>query len=72
MKIFKGLLKSEIKKIEKATGGKCTGYYTTNLIDSICFLTVECEIMNNDMTERLEDINLNVCLNDRRMSFTSR
>jgi len=72
MRKFEGLLKSEIKKIEKTTGGKCTGYYTNNLIDSIGFLSVECEIMNNDMTERLEDINLNVCLNDRRMSFTSK
>lgn len=73
MKQFNGLLKSEIAKAEKISGGKVTGY-SWDGEDSLRFVTVRCEICTGygSSSERLDDVILNVFMSDRRKSFASK
>ncbi len=74
MKKFESLLKSEIKKINKAaqmrdnTDSVITGYYY-GAPDEWGILTVTCEICSNNMETRMDDLTFIVLLNDRRRSF---
>lgn len=72
---FNGLLKSEIKKVEKCANDfldcndcKVTGY-SYGGIDELGFVSVTCEICHNYDTRSDCDINLNVFMPDRRRSF---
>lgn len=77
MKEFTGLLKSEIRKIEKfaqkrdSKDSQLTGYSYTQGTDELGFLTVTCEICSKGMTHREENVVLNVYMPDRRRSFVS-
>lgn len=77
MKKFDGLLRSEIKKVEKfaqkrdgkdsrLTGYGCCYHETEGAIG---FITVKCEICSNDMRDRERDVTLFVYVPDRRKSF---
>lgn len=76
-KEFKGLLRSEIKKVEKlankVTGFdncKITGYSTveSTMFDS-CWIDCKCEICR-DYEERVDiDIRISIPMFDRRMSW---
>lgn len=70
----KELLISEIKKAEKfaekrdGVKAEVTGYGTDWSID--CgFATVTCEVCTKETNERLDDVELNIYVKDRRRSF---
>lgn len=75
MKKFDGLLKSEIKKVEKFAqkrdikDSRLTGYGYHETEDMSGFITVECEICSNDTRDRERDVTLFVYVPDRRRSF---
>ena len=75
MKKFEGLLKSEIKKINKFAQkrdnkDRCiTGYGYNSNPDELGFIEITCEICSNNMEDREEDIIFEVCRADRRRSF---
>lgn len=75
---FEGLLRSEIKKVEKfaqkrdGKDSKLTGYGYHETEDAIGFITVKCEICSNDMRDRERDVILYVFVPDRRKSFISK
>lgn len=74
MKEFDSLLKSEIKKINKAaqkrdnTDSVITGY-SYNVVDEFGNLEVTCEICSNNMETRMDDLIFTVFMSDRRRSF---
>lgn len=78
MKKFKGLLRSEIKKVEKfaqkrdGKDSKLTGYGYHETEGAIGFIAVKCEICSNDMRDRERDVILYVFVPDRRKSFISK
>lgn len=78
MKKFDGLLKSEIKKVEKfaqkrdGKDSRLTGYGYHETKGAIGFITVECEICSNDMRDRERDVTIFVYAPDRRKSFVSK
>ena len=78
MKKFEGLLRSEIKKVNsyaRRRDGKdsqITGYCYNREPDELGIVRVKCEICSNDMTEREDDVFINVFMKDRRMSFVSK
>lgn len=74
------LLPSEIKKAERMsnknlgrTDCRVTGYgYKVSAeTTEIGFLDVKCEICVNDMSERVDDITLVVCLFDRHATWAT-
>lgn len=75
MKKFEGLLRSEIKKVEKfaqkrdGKDSRLTGYYYNETPDEFGFVTVKCEICSNDMRDRERDVTIFVYIPDRRRSF---
>ncbi len=75
MKKFKGLLRSEIKKVEKfaqkrdGKDSRLTGYGYHETEGANGFLAVKCEICSNDMRDRERDVTLFVYVPDRRRSF---
>ena len=78
MKGFDGLLRSEIKKVEKfaqkrdGKESRLTGYGYHETEGAIGFITVKCEICSNDMRDRERDVILYVFVPDRRKSFISK
>lgn len=74
MKKFESLLKSEIKKINKAaqqrdnTDSVITGY-SYGAVDEWGTITVTCEICSNNMNTRMDDLTFIVFMDDRRRSF---
>ena len=78
MKKFEGLLRSEIKKVEKfaqkrdSKDSRITGYSYHETEDAMGFITVKCEICSNDMRDRERDVILYVFVPDRRKSFISK
>lgn len=78
MKGFDGLLRSEIKKVEKFAqkrDGKdsaLTGYYYNETPDEFGFVTVKCEICSNNAKNRERDVILYVFVPNRRKSFVSK
>ena len=78
MKKFEGLLRSEIKKVEKfaqkrdSKDSRITGYSYHETEDAIGFITVKCAICSNDMRDRERDVILYVFVPDRRKSFISK
>ena len=74
MKKFESLLKSEIKKINKAAQMRdnadsvITGY-SYNAADEWGTITVTCEICSNNMETRMDDLTFIVFVDDRRRSF---
>ena len=78
MKKFDGLLRSEIKKVEKfaqkrdGKDSRLTGYGYHETEGAIGFITVKCEICSNDMRDRERDVILYVFVPDRRKSFISK
>lgn len=77
MKTFEGLLKSEIKKINKFVqkrdnkDSRITGYGYNSTPDELGFIEVKCEICSNNMNDREEDIIFEVFMPDRRRSFVA-
>ncbi len=75
MKNFEGLLKSEIKKINKFAQKRdkkdscITGYGYNSNPDELGFIEVTCEICSNGMSDREDDIIFEVFMPDRRRSF---
>lgn len=75
MKKFDGLLKSEIKRVEKfaqkrdGRDSRLTGYGYHETEGATGFITVRCEICSNDMRDRERDVTLFVYIPDRRRSF---
>lgn len=75
MKKIDGLLKGEIRKIEKFAqkrdGGNpwLAGYYYNETPDEFGFVTVKCEICSNDIGDRARDVTLFIYVPDRRKSF---
>ena len=75
MKKFENLLKSEIKKINKAvqkrdnTDSVITGYSCSMCADELGFIEVTCEICSNNMETRMDDLIFMVFMTDRRRSF---
>lgn len=78
MKKFEGLLKSEIKRIEKFAqkrdkkDSRLTGYGYHETEGARDYITVKCEICSNDMQDRERDVILYVFVPDRRRSFISK
>ena len=78
MKKFEGLLRSEIKKVEKfaqkrdSKDSRITGYSYHDTEDAMGFITIKCEICSNDMLDRERDVILYVFVPDRRKSFISK
>ena len=78
MKKFEGLLKSEIKKINKFAQKRdkkdsyITAYGYISNPDELGFIEVKCEICSNNMTDREEDIIFEVFMPDRRRSFVAK
>ena len=74
MKKFESLLKSEIKKINKAAQMRdnadsvITGYYY-GVVDECGTIEVTCEICSNNMETRMDDLIFIVFMDDRRRSF---
>lgn len=74
MKKFESLLKSEIKKINKAaqqrdnTDSQITGY-SYGSVDELGAIEVTCEICSNNMETRMDDLTFIVFMHDRRRSF---
>lgn len=74
MKKFESLLKSEIKKINKAvqmrdnTDSVITGYSYSS-IDECGTIEITCEICSNNMKNRMDDLTFIVFMEDRRRSF---
>ena len=74
MKKFESLLKSEIKKINKAaqqrdnTDSVITGY-SYGAVDEWGTITVTCEICSSNMNTRMDDLTFIVFMDDRRRSF---
>ena len=74
MKKFETLLKSEIKKINKAvqkrdnTDSVITGY-SYGAADEWGTIEVTCEICSNNMETRMDDLVFIVFMSDRRRSF---
>lgn len=75
MKKFEGLLRSEIKKVEKfaqkrdGRDSRLTGYGYHETEGARDYITVKCEICSNDMRDRERDVVLFVYVPDRRRSF---
>lgn len=75
MKKFESMLKSEIKKINKAaqqrdnTDSVITGYSSYRYPDELGYIKVTCEICSNNMETRMDDLTFFVYLPDRRRSF---
>lgn len=75
MKKFEGLLRSEIKKVEKyaqkrdGKDSRLTGYGYHETEGARDYITVKCEICSNDMQDRERDVTLFVYVPDRRRSF---
>lgn len=75
IKGFDGLLRSEIKKVEKfaqkrdGKDSRLTGYGYHETEGTLGFITVKCEICSNDMRDRERDVALFVYVPDRRRSF---
>lgn len=75
MKKFDGLLKSEIKKVEKfaqkrdGKDSRLTGYGYHETEGASSYITVKCEICSNDMRDRERDVVVFVYVPDRRRSF---
>lgn len=75
MKKFKGLLRSEIKKVEKfaqkrdGKDSRLTSYGYHETEDAMGFIPVKCEICSNDMQDRERDVTIFVYIPDRRRSF---
>ena len=75
MKKFEGLLRSEIKKVEKfaqkrdGRDSRLTGYGYHQTEGARDYITVKCEICSNDMRDRERDVVLFVYVPDRRRSF---
>lgn len=74
--MFENLKVSEIKKAErfanKNTGKKdckVTAWYTISKDDKFGFYQIGCEICSNNMTDREDDVIIEVFMKDRRMSF---
>lgn len=78
MKKFEGLLRSEIKKVEKfaqkrdGKDSRLTGYGYHETEGAMGFITVKCEICSNDMRDRERDVILYVFVPNRRKSFVSK
>ena len=78
MKKFEGLLRSEIKKVEKfaqkrdGKDSRLTGYGYPETEGAMGFITVKCEICSNDMRDRERDVILYVFVPDRRKAFISK
>lgn len=75
---FKGLNKSEIKKIEKYSKVRdgeqrvISAYWTEKQEEfekETGFRTVGCEMMDAGYTKRVENVYISICLWDRRRSF---
>lgn len=67
-KEFDGLMKSEIKKVNKAGNGKVGEYYTKpSTVEG--FVDVMCSIFDNEYEEIIAEVWLVVCLWDRRKSW---
>lgn len=70
-----GLLRSEIKKVEKfaqkrdGKDSRLTGYDYHETEDAMEFITVKREICSNDMRDRERDVTIFVYIPDRRRSF---
>lgn len=75
MKKFEGLLRSEIKKVEKfaqkrdGKDSRLTGYGYHETEGAMGFIAVKCEICSNDMRDRERDVTIFVYVPDRRRSF---
>ena len=75
MKKFEGLMKSEIKKINKFAQKRdekdscITGYGYNTVPDELGFIEVTCEICSNNMSDRETDVVFEVFMPDRRRSF---
>ena len=75
IKKFEGLLRSEIKKVEKyaqkrnGKDSRLTGCVYHEAKDADGFLVVKCEICSNDMRDREDDVSIFVYIPDRRRSF---
>lgn len=75
MRRFDGLLKSEIKRVEKfaqkrdGKDSRLTSYGYHENKDTIGFIPVKCEICSNDMRDRERDVVIYVYIHDRRKSF---
>lgn len=69
------LLKSEIKKAEKAGTKKAgkqvrmTGWFTNGKISKFNTIDIKCEMCSNDMQDREDDVTIVIWLNDRRRSY---
>lgn len=78
MKGFDGLLRSEIKKVEKfaqkrdGKDSRLTGYGYHDAPDEFGFVTVKCEICSNNAKNRERDVILYVFVPNRRKSFVSK
>lgn len=74
---FETLKRSEITKVQRYAAKrdgqpvKLSAWWTEERDEFTGFVTVGCEIMNEDCTERLGDVFICVCLWDRRKSFVS-
>lgn len=73
MKKFEGLLRSEIKKINKfaqkrdGRDSRISGYFCSGE-DELGFVEVKCEICSNNYNDREADVTFFVFMPDRRMS----
>ena len=73
MKEFNGLTKSEIKKVNKAGGGKIGEYYSKKSTfagkPTDDFYDVICTIFDDEYENIIATVELVVCMFDRRKSF---
>ena len=68
MREFDTLTKSEIKKVNKAGGGKIGEYYTEkSTVEG--FIDVTCSVFDNEYENIIATVTLIVCLFDRRRSW---
>ena len=68
MKDFETLTKSEIKKVNKAGGGRVGEYYTEKS-EVEGFLDVTCSVFDNEYESIISTVKIIVCLFDRRRSW---
>ena len=74
---FENLMKSEINKVQRyasARDGQKTivsAWWTEKKDDFTGFVTVGCEILTADCSERLDNVYISVCVWDRRRSFVN-
>ncbi len=65
---FDGLLKSEIKKVNKAGKGQVGEYYSEpSAVKG--FYDVVCSVFDDDFENIIATVKMSICLFDRRKSF---